>query len=328
VRPRARPTGEGLPGPAGAARPAPATPSAERREEARRRGADAATSLLAGDARQARVLLDRAVALDPTSAELAYRLARAHEDVGDVASALAVYCGLRARAPDAAAAADAEERVRALAGRAGAQPVDTVSRHFAAGVERFDGGDYAGADAAFTRAIEAAPALAPAYFDRALSRLARGRLPDALADFDHYARIAPDGLDAAARRARDVLWRGRHEPGTALAAGLVPGGAQFYTDRPVAGVLVALAAAAGVYLSLEGRDVFQQRTAVDPFGNPYQYTDPNPTRTHPRRGLGIGVSAAAILVGAIEGFLHARSGRSAVEALRGRLRAGAASAEP
>jgi tetratricopeptide (TPR) repeat protein len=281
--------------------------------------------MLAGETRQARDLLRRAVALDPDATELAYRLARAHEDLGDVPAALAVYCGLQARAPDERAAADAGERMRALVGRAGAAPVDTVAQHFSAGVREFDGGDFRAADAAFTRAIEAAPGLAPAYYDRALARLARGALADAIVDLDRYARLSP-GPDAAAERARDVLRRGRRDPNTVLAAGLIPGGAQFSTGRPGTGALVALATVAGIYLALDGRAEFQRRTAIDPFGNPYEYTDPRPTQVHPRRGIGISLAGAALIGGAIEGFLRAREGRSAVDALRAGLRGSVARA--
>jgi tetratricopeptide (TPR) repeat protein len=298
-------------------------PAADQREQARRLGESAAQSLLGGELTQARELLRRAVALDPSSAELTYRLARTLEDLGDEGGAADGYCRLRALDAPADARADADTRLAAIVARRG-RTTGEAGTSFRDGVARFEAGDLTGADAAFSRAITAAPTLAPAYYDRAITRLARGRDADALADFDRYARLAPTAVNADLRRARDVLRRGRYSPGTALAAGLLPGGAQLYTSRAGMGLVVGLVAAAGAYLVVDGQEEFRERTAIDPFGNPYTFRDPNPTTAYPRRGIGLGVIGVAVVGGAIEGFLHARQGRSAVEALRSRLRVGTA----
>ena len=311
---------------AAACAPAPPVtrPAADRREAARRLGESAAARLLAGELVQARDFLRQAIAIDPSSAELTYRLARTLDELGDEAGAIEAYCRLRGLDAPAEARTDADERLAALTERRG-RTDGAAQASLADGVARFDTGDLAGAEAAFSRVIGATPTFAPAYYDRAITRLARGRDAEALADFDRVARLSPNLVNADVRRAQDVLRRGRYSPGSALAAGILPGGAQLYTGRPATGLVVALVAAAGAYFVIDGQSEYLTRTATDPFGNTYTFRDPNPTVTYPRRGVGLGVIGAAIVGGAIEGFLHARQGRSAVDALRARVRVTTAS---
>ena len=311
--------------------PAPrgAPPSASARAEASRLADAASTRALAGDLGAARDQLRRAIALDPTSSELAYRLARAFEDLGDARRAADEYCrvlDLNAAGPDRG---EAEARLGQLAERLGALPAPGPAASFADAIARYDAGDLDGAEAAFSATVAGAPAFAPAYLDRALTRIQRGRAEQALADLERFGRLAPRQVTPEVRRTQEVLRRARFSPTTALAAGLVPGGAQLYTRRPQRAVLLGLLAAGGAYLALEEQTTHRRLTAVDPFGNPYEYLDPNPTIEHPRRTIGLSVAGLAILGGAIEGFLYARGGRLDLEALAARLRgATAASATP
>lgn len=100
-------------------------------------------------------------------------------------------------------------------------------------------------------------------------------------------------------------------PGAALALGLLaPGLGQYATGRPGPGLLVTASAAAALYFGMRTRTVQTQvvRTAVDPNGQTYQYTE---LVTSTRRNLGTGVAAAAgiSVIGAIEAFAKARRGR-------------------
>ena len=102
-------------------------------------------------------------------------------------------------------------------------------------------------------------------------------------------------------------------PGAALAAGLViPGMGQLMTHKPVAGVLVMAAAGAGVWYGLQTQEVSTQvtKTAVDPFGTPYQYqvTETKSERQH--LAVGLGAAGALGLISAIEAFVHAHSAPS------------------
>src|SRR5687768_15039857 len=77
---------------------------------------------LAGDERGTRDALRRAARLDPTNDEIAQRLARASETLGDASSAIEEYCRVLALAPSPADSAAASERLRALA----AYPADSA----------------------------------------------------------------------------------------------------------------------------------------------------------------------------------------------------------
>lgn len=288
--------------------PVPTPPAVDpgRRAEAARLGEAADVSLLAGELTQARDALTRAAALDPASAELAFRLGRTHQELGDDRAAIDAYCRARTLALPPAERAEAEERLQALATRLGAVPTDVAARSFAAGVARYESGDVAGADEAFTAAIAASPGLAAAYHDRALTRIRAGETAGALADLDAYARLAPGAVTPALRDARAVLRRGRHSPSAALAAGLVPGGAQFYTGRPGRGAVLAAIAATGVYLGLRKTPVAVERTAVDPFGNVYTYIDPTGGTKYEGRTLGGTLFLVSALGGMAEGYAFAR----------------------
>jgi tetratricopeptide (TPR) repeat protein len=70
-----------------------------------------------GDRASAREQWRQAALLDPTDADLAYQLARAHDGAGAVADAATEYCRFLALAPNAPEAAEARERVAVLSPR-------------------------------------------------------------------------------------------------------------------------------------------------------------------------------------------------------------------
>ena len=78
-----------------------------------------------------------------------------------------------------------------------------------------------------------------AYYDRALARLGRGATQLASVDLEQYLRLKPEADDRAAVVTRiAALQRRTLSPATALSVGLVlPGGGQYYTRRPVRGVI-------------------------------------------------------------------------------------------
>jgi hypothetical protein len=101
-------------------------------------------------------------------------------------------------------------------------------------------------------------------------------------------------------------------PGAALGAGLiVPGMGQFTTHRPAAGLLVMAAAGAAAWYGLQSQSVRSQvtNTAVDPFGNPYQFQTTAIRTERPHVAVGLGAAAAVTLTAAIEAFTHARARR-------------------
>lgn len=104
-------------------------------------------------------------------------------------------------------------------------------------------------------------------------------------------------------------------PGAAFAYGvLFPGGGQYYTHRPLAGVLVTAAAAGAVYFALQQTTVTDMVTATDPNGQTYQYRATRNAR--PNVSVGIGAAAAISLLAAIEASSRARSSRRIATAAR------------
>ncbi len=293
------------------AAPGPATaPSDAQRRQARdlaQRGQQAA---LLGDSASAREQWRQAALLDPSDANLAYRLARSHEAAGAATAALGEYCRFIALAPDAPEIPEARDRVAALARPTmSAAAVGTMSA-FQDAIAAFRRGDLVSAEAAFTTVITREPAWADAFYDRAMVLLARGTTERASRDLEQYLRLKPEADDRAAVTARiAMLRRATLSPETALSVGLVvPGGGQFYTRRPgrAALSLAGFGAAIAVGIVQRTTTTSVEQNATDPFGNPYTYTTTVEKRDRPYLVPGIAAAAAIAVGSAIDAFFYAR----------------------
>jgi TM2 domain-containing membrane protein YozV len=91
-----------------------AAPTDSQRLAARTLVQRAQQAAILGDRASAREQWRQAAALDPTNADLAYQLARAHEGAGASAAAATEYCRFLALAPSAPEAPEARERVAIL----------------------------------------------------------------------------------------------------------------------------------------------------------------------------------------------------------------------
>lgn len=146
--------------------PTPAAPTADQRARAVALEQRAAESEWVGDIRAARDLHRQAARLDASSEEIAYRLARADEALGDRREAVGQYCRFLALAPQAKNAAEVRSRLTALAAPARAAAprptrVVTSAGRRASGRQRLA---YAAAPPAGrgSRRLEPRPAVAPA----------------------------------------------------------------------------------------------------------------------------------------------------------------------
>lgn len=92
---------------------------------------------------------------------------------------------------------------------------DRALSHYQAGMRLLGPGDFQGAAAQFTKAIEIVPEYADAYLGRGKARLAAGQADAALADFEKAIAIDPT-LDLA-YTSRGMLWRSRGNSQQALA---------------------------------------------------------------------------------------------------------------
>lgn len=285
-------------------------PTDEQRRGAQGLAQRALQAALLGDSATARDELGQAAALDPTDADLAYRLGRAHQTAGASADAVSEYCRFLALAPSAPEAVEVRSRLSALTSVATEGRTAAVISEFQRGVEAYESGRSAEAEVAFTTAIRDEPQWAEAYYNRALASLARGAREPAVRDLEQFLRLKPEAEDRAAIVARIAsLRRATFSPRKVLTAGLVlPGAGQYYTRRPVRGVITSLAAGTALIIALLQRTTTStvEETATDPFGNEYTYTTTRQSRERPYI-VPASVAAIAISVGsALDAFKYAQ----------------------
>lgn len=285
--------------------------TAQQRRQARELGQRAQQSAILGDRAAARDQLRQATTIDPSNAELAYQLARAHEALGATDDATAAYCRFVALAPTAPEAAEVRERLATLARTTQPTVPDRILAPFRRGVTAYEAGRYAQAASSFGEAITLQPDWADAYYDRALANALRGQRELAIVDLQQYLRLRPEADDRAVVIARIRALRGGPlSPTAALGLGLViPGAGQMYTGRRVFGVITLAAAGGALAYAVKSGPVTKEFVVnpTDPFGNPLPpYID---TRTETGRpNLVTGLAAVGAIAGAtaIEAFVHAR----------------------
>lgn len=233
----------------------PDTPSGRASpEDARALARGAREAALLGEPEQALDLLRRATERDPGSAELAYRRARAHDELGQGESAARWYCRYLALTPESQDDADVRDRLaelRSPAPAGGGGPAAAALEHHREGVALLEQGRLEEAEERFTEALRADSALAEARYNRGLARGAAGRLAPAAEDLRAYLDARPDPPDRD--RVRETIEfledpPQRFDPTrAALLGAAVPGAGHFYTGKPMVGTaLFGVAAAAGV----------------------------------------------------------------------------------
>lgn len=287
--------------------PSPAAASAERRSEAAGLAAEGNQAALLGDNREAATLLRRAAELNPADADVAYRLARAYEELEDPDAAVGEYCRYLALAPRGADLTEVRGRIAALPPSDAALRAERAADQFRAGLQAYDRGDFAAAERAFSDAIRENPELPAAYFNRAMVYAAQRQPERAAGDWERYLRLEPGAADRALVGQRLAALRPapQYQPGELLAGALViPGLGQFRTGRPVLGALVLGGVGGATYLALQSRTVIGTCTYTRPIGEPYE--GPCPIVERPNVALGIGAATAITALGALEAFLYAR----------------------
>lgn len=185
----------------------------------------------------------------------------------------------------------------------------TASRRFSEGIVRARAGDWRASAAAFDDVVRNVPSAPEPLRNRAIVLSMSGDRDRARRDFEQYLVITPRAGDRLViSRAIAALRRPRYRAGVATAAGLMPGGAQFYTGRPAFGVLMLAAVSGAAVTAFVTRT--EQRTVdfLDPNGVPAPYIEEYDTR--PYRTAGFAAAAALVLTGMVEGAWYAsRSAR-------------------
>ena len=286
----------------------PGTP--QQRTAARDLAHRAQQAAILGDRVAARDQLKQAATLDPLNPEFAYQLARAQEAAGSADEAALEYCRFVALTPNAPEAGEARDRIAALSRATQSAMSDRTFAPFRDALAAYDAGRLAQAEGLFTTAIGLQPDWADAYYDRALTYAARGSRELAVRDLQQYLRLKPEAEDRSAVVARINTLRGSPlSPATALTLGLViPGAGQFYTGRKLFGIVAMGAAGASIAYALKHDPVLEsyQATGLDPFGNPYTFTDTRTVLGRPHTAAGLAGLGAVALVTSVEAFTYAR----------------------
>ena len=292
--------------------PAPTLPGARETAEARRLTATAQEAAIVGDHKAARDAFAQAAQLNPRDERIAYQLARAHEELREVNEAARQYCRFLSLAPDATESADVRARIAALTQSTAITVSEQVRGEFRTGVALFDQKRMEPAIDAFSRVARQLPTAPEPFYNRALAYAALGQRRQAIDDFERYLRLRPTAEDEAFVRLQVAqLQRPVWNPGAALVQGAIfPGLGQWYTSRPIPGLLVLGAVGGSAYWALKTKTVTKTGTFTDPFGTvrTYEYTD----KERPNFSVGSASAVTIMLGAALEAAYYARRSRESV----------------
>jgi tetratricopeptide (TPR) repeat protein len=270
---------------------------------------------LQGDHAGARDAFAQAAKRSPQNAMLAYYLGREHEFLGSNTDAVREYCKYLQLSPNARDADEVRGRIVRLVPASQIAQVDEARANFSSGVALLERRQYVAADSIFGSIATKLPNTPEPYYNRALSRAARGERAMAMEDFQKYLDLSGNPPDRSAINTAVAGMQDRvYGSGQALTYGIVlPGLGQMSTGRPFLGLGV-LGAVAGILVwGLAEEQGFEVQTFTDPFGN--TYVDSLPVTTRPNAA--IAATAAGVLWGgaAYEAMSYARRTRARAESI-------------
>ena len=294
--------------------------------QARKLAAAGQDAALVGDQRAAREAFAKAAALNPGDDRIAYDLGRANEELVDTLAAVGEYCRYLTLSPAGREAADVRTRLLRLVPKGAAQSAQELLGTFRLGLFLYDSAKYDASERAFDDVVHRAPLAAEGYFNRGLMRAAIGRRADALKDFEAYLAAVPSAEDRVdITRTIATLRRPVYSEGSAFARGILPGFGQFYTGRPVIGVVVLAGVAAAAALGVSQKNNEKTIPYTDPNGVSAPYTQQFTRRPYLVPGI---VAAIGLTLGAAaEAVFYAkRSSQGAAVLQTGRVSSGASRA--
>ena len=175
--------------------PVSVSPSPADRAEADRLLARATELTLLGDAGAAVGLLRQAEQLNPASPDVAYRLGAAERDLGQGSNAIVYYCRYLTLSPGAEDGDEVRELVSQLTPPAAPLYDEAAAERFHDGVSAWDGGNATRAYDAFVDAVQMAPELPEAVYNRGLVAAYQDRDDQAAADLRRYLTLRPGAAD-------------------------------------------------------------------------------------------------------------------------------------
>lgn len=272
---------------------------------------------LQGDHAAARDAYAEAVTRDPRNAVLAYYLGREFELLGAHNEAVKEYCRYLQLSPNARDSDEVQGRIVRLTPRSQLAQVDEAKANFSSGVALLERRQYVAADSLFGSIATQLPNSPEIYFNRALSRAARGARALAMEDFQKYLDLAanpPDrsAINSAVARLQDRVFGS----GQALGSGLAfPGMGQMSTGRPLFGVAVLGAVAGAIVWSLTDVQKLETRTYPAPFPPNTTYTDTVLVTRKPNFVVGATAASVVWVGAALEGMSYARRTRARAESI-------------
>lgn len=300
----------------------PAPPSPDERARAGQLASDANQAMVLGEMSQVQTLLQEAVRLDPSSADLAYRHARVLEDLDRPEPAMAEYCRALDLDVEALGVVDARERLTGLSDALRNRIPGAAREAFSNGLLQADDSLFLDAEASFSAAIEIAPGWPEPVYNRAVVNERAGLTPQALRDFRNYLELVAQDENQTIRVSERI---GELEgmasvatpnPAGALALGLVPGMGHFYTSRPLAGAVALSTAGLALAAGISVKQVTTVcLTDVAP-GTPCPASDiVDELSRRPLLWIGVGLAAAVTAASAIDAYLGAKGRREAFTAI-------------
>lgn len=270
---------------------------------------------LQGEHAAARDAFSEAAKRSPSNAELAYYLGRAHEQLAATTDAVKEYCRYLQLRPNARDADEVQGRIVRLTPQTQLAQVNEARANFSSGVALLERRQYIAADSMFGSIAAQLPNTPELYYNRALSRAARGERALAIEDFQKYFDLAGNPPDRTAINAAVAGMQDRvFGPSQALGSGLLlPGMGQMSTGRPFMGVAVLGAVAGAIVWGMTEKQGFEIATFQDPFGNPY--VDSLPKTTRPYLAAAAGAAGLLWLGSAWEAMSYARGTRARAESI-------------
>lgn len=294
--------------------PLPSSPLGED-AETRRLIDDGQEAALQGEHTAARDAFARAATRSPTNALLAYYLGREHEALDSATAAVREYCRYLQLAPQARDADEVRGRIVRLSPASELSRMDEARARFRSGVALLERRQYVAADSMFASLTQELPNAAEPFFNRALSRAARGERALAMEDFERYLELNGNPTERASifgamTRLQDRVFGS----GQAFGAGMAfPGMGQMSTSRPVLGVLVLGAVVGAAVWGFAEEQGVEVSSFTDPFGN--SYVDSLPTTRQPNFGLAAAAVGTVWFGAAFEAMSYARRTRARAESI-------------
>jgi tetratricopeptide (TPR) repeat protein len=270
---------------------------------------------LQGEHAAARDAFAAAAKRSPQNAVLAYYLGLEYEALGAHNDAVKEYCRYLQLSPKARDADEVQGRIVRLSPRSQLALVDEARANFRSALALLERRQYIAADSMFGSIATRLPNSPEVYFNRALSRAARGERTLAMQDFQKYIDLSGNPTDRGAINAAVARLQDRvFGSGQALSSGVIlPGMGQMSTGRPFLGVAVLGAVAGALVWGLAEEQGFEVATFQDPFGNPYIDSLPRTTRPN----FPVAAAVAAVLWGgaAYEAMVYARRTQARAESI-------------